>query len=152
MRQASGTCCAYLRFISRKYVPYKFRASSSKNLAASAASRSLRGLSQVFFLRSSTKSTGMLKFYPYFCSNCANGAKRNKLNYLYFSSTYADGVVLKLKNLILPLFQLHLRGRRRGVIIFNYLYFSPTCADGAECVYDGQQAREHTSVAELALA
>ena len=35
------------------------------------------------------------------------------------------------------------------LIIFIY---SPTYADGAECVYDGQQAREHTTVAELALA
>ena len=54
VRQASGTCGAYLRFTVRKYPPYKFRASSSKNLAASAASRALRGFSQVMGLRSST--------------------------------------------------------------------------------------------------
>ena len=40
----------------------------------------------------------------------------------------------------------------KAEIIIFYLYFSPTHADSAECVYDGQQAREHTSVAELALA
>ena len=37
------------------------------------------------------------------------------------------------------------------IYCFIFIY-SPTYADGAECVYDGQQAREHTSVAELALA
>ena len=55
VRQASGTCGAYLRFIPRKYAPYKFRASSSKNLAAAAASRALRNLSQVIYLNSSTE-------------------------------------------------------------------------------------------------
>ena len=39
-----------------------------------------------------------------------------------------------------------------GLLNYFYPYFSNTRADGAECVYDGQQAREHTSVAELALA
>ncbi len=39
-----------------------------------------------------------------------------------------------------------------GLLNYFYPYFSNTSADGAECVYDGQQAREHTTVAELALA
>ena len=39
-----------------------------------------------------------------------------------------------------------------GCDIFYFLYLSNTYADGVECVYDGQQAREHTTVAELALA
>ena len=98
VRQASGTCGAYLRFIPRKYAPYKFRASSSKNLAASAASRALRSLPLVMSLRSSTKQNA-----------------------------------------------------RDNFIVF-FLLYSSTCADSAECVYDGQQAREHTTVAEQALA
>ncbi len=44
MRQASGTCGAYLRLTLRKYAPYKFRASSSKNLAAAAPFGALLGL------------------------------------------------------------------------------------------------------------
>ena len=38
-----------------------------------------------------------------------------------------------------------------NIYCFIFIY-SPTRADGAECVYDGQQAREHTTVAEQALA
>ena len=39
--------------------------------------------------------------------------------------------------------------------LINYIFifiYSHTYADGAECAYDEQQAREHTTVAELALA
>ena len=55
VRQASGTCGAYLRLTLRKYAPHKFRASSSKNLAASAPFVAHRSFSLVIYLRSSTK-------------------------------------------------------------------------------------------------
>ena len=69
VRQASGTCGAYLRLTLRKYAPYKFRASSSKNLAAAAPFVALRGLSQVINLKSSTEQNMcvlIILIYPYY--------------------------------------------------------------------------------------